>query len=70
MSTESRPIEQIIAAAEKHGLESEPDMEVGDLQQLVRDLWASLTLEQQKSFFNREENLVDWKLFLQMWKNL
>jgi hypothetical protein len=35
-------IETMIEDAERHGRESEPDHEVGDLQALVRVLWAAL----------------------------
>ena len=35
-------LEALLAAAEEHGLESEPDHEVGDLQDLLRACWSRL----------------------------
>ena len=35
-------LEALLAAAEQHGLESEPDHEVGDLQDLLRACWSRL----------------------------
>lgn len=62
-------LERILAAAEKHGLISDPDMEVGDLQQLARDLWKILTPEQQKLFWDRPNNVIDWVAFLELWES-
>jgi hypothetical protein len=39
-------IERIIAAAAEHGRQSEPDHEVGDLQQALRVAWELFTAEQ------------------------
>jgi hypothetical protein len=36
-------IEALIQSAKQHGLDSEPDHEVGDLQQLVRLAWGIMT---------------------------
>ena len=38
-------IELLIEAAREHGEESDPDHEVGDLQDLVRLCWAELSPE-------------------------
>lgn len=35
-------IERVIAGAEAHGTESEPEMEIGDLQMAVRLCWQQL----------------------------
>lgn len=35
--------EQIIKAAEKHGQDSDPDFEVGDLQVALREAWKQMT---------------------------
>ncbi len=59
-------LELIIAAAEKHGQDSDPDMEVGDLQCLVRDLWAMLTPEQ-KAAFPSSGRAIDWSEFINDW---
>jgi hypothetical protein len=42
--------ERIIASAEEHGRRSDPDHEVGDLQDAVRALWAALSPEQRAGF--------------------
>lgn len=50
--TEGRDlVEQILRAAERHGLESEPDHEVGDLQDALREAWDHMTPEQRKAAF-------------------
>lgn len=64
-------LERILAAAEKHGMAGDPDMEVGDLQQLARDLWKILTPDQRKMFVNYSQlgsTTVDWHEFLQQWE--
>jgi len=43
-----RDIEAIIQRAKKHGEESDPDMEVGDLQQVLRFVWGTLTSYQRR----------------------
>jgi hypothetical protein len=40
-------LEDILQAAQAHGEESEPDHEVGDLQDTLRLAWAKLSLEAQ-----------------------
>jgi hypothetical protein len=60
-------LERILTAATKHG-DTDPDMEIGDLQQLARDLWKILTPEQRKAFFDRTENIIDWVNFLEQWE--
>ncbi len=57
-------INQILKACTAHGEKSEPDMEVGDLQQLVKDLWAILTPAQRASFQGR---IIDWDDFVRDW---
>lgn len=39
-------IEIYLAAAARHGLESEPEHEVADLQHLLRTIWSVLTPDQ------------------------
>lgn len=39
-------VEKIIQAAKTHGDESEPDHEVGDLQDALREAWKRMTPEQ------------------------
>lgn len=43
-------IELCIHAAEEHGKDSEPDHEVGDLQDCLRDMWDLLTPTQKAAF--------------------
>jgi hypothetical protein len=47
-------LKRLLDAMEQHGIQSEPDMEVGDLQTLVRDLWALLTTRQKREIQARE----------------
>lgn len=65
-------LERILAAAEKHGMAGDPDMEVGDLQQLARDLWKVLRPEQRKLFVSNSSlpglGVIDWNEFLQQWE--
>lgn len=51
-------IEVILEAARLHGQESEPDMEVGDLQELARALWKILTPKQRQQITS-DETYVD-----------
>jgi len=37
------PLDQILESAERHGQDSDPDHEVGDLQDALRIVWALLT---------------------------
>lgn len=51
--TETSPlldIEFYIKAAEQHGEDSEPDHEVGDLQDFLREAWKIMTPEQRLNF--------------------
>lgn len=54
---------RVLNAAESHGANGEPDMEVGDLQQFARDLWAAMTSKQKTTFAGRE----DWREFIKNW---
>jgi hypothetical protein len=47
-------IEAYIAAAEQHGKDSEPDHEVGDLQDMLRVAWSLMTPAQRVSFINHD----------------
>ncbi len=49
---------QLLAAAEAHGVESEPDHEVGDLQQILFSCWSRLTPAQQREVFRENAELV------------
>ena len=43
-------VEFYIEAAQQHGEDSEPDHEVGDLQDFLRAMWAVLSVEQRRQF--------------------
>lgn len=47
----SELIEQIIDHAKQHGEESEPDMEVGDLQEALRACWELLSPDQHTAVY-------------------
>lgn len=48
-------VEVYIEAAQRHGEDSEPDHEVGDLQDLLRAAWGLLSEEQKMSLFWKDE---------------
>lgn len=48
-------IGRILAAAKRHGEQSEPDHEVGDLQVILRAMWRVLTPEQRDAFMDADE---------------
>ena len=51
-------LDQLLAAAEAHGAESEPDHEVGDLQQMLYSCWKRLTPAQQREVFDEHKDIV------------
>lgn len=53
-------LEAVIDAAARHGAEGDPDHEVGDLQDLARDLWALLSTAQRTRF----AALPRWRTFI------
>jgi hypothetical protein len=60
-------LEKILSAADRHGDSADDsDMQIGDLQELARDLWATLTPDQKKNF---EGRAIDWEEFIQTWKD-
>lgn len=50
-------IETYISAAQQHGEDSEPDHEVGDLQDMLRVVWKLLTPQQKAAFRESEAAL-------------
>lgn len=57
-------LERLIGAARYHGDESEADMEVGDLQEVLRHLWARIPASVRRDFMSSEfviEYLKDWQ---------
>lgn len=50
MGFRSRMLECLMEVAKSHGEDSEPDHEVGDLQDLLRPMWESMTPAQQRSY--------------------
>lgn len=55
MGFRSQMLNVLLAAAKQHGEDSDPDHEVGDLQDLLRPMWAILTPEQQRNFLASDE---------------
>ncbi len=54
-------LDALLTAAATHGRESDPDHEVGDLQDILRTAWAHLTPVQRRAVFAQHEDLVtDW----------
>lgn len=45
----------LIEAAQHHGEDSDPDHEVGDLQDHLRAMWSILTAEQREHFLSRPD---------------
>lgn len=45
-------LEHLISAAQKHGEDSDPDHEVGDLQDLLRSMWGRLSEDQRRDFLH------------------
>lgn len=56
-------IEKVIESAYRHGSESEPDMETGDLQEVVRALWKLMPPLQRKLFVGDPR----WREFIETW---
>lgn len=52
---EEAGIERLIAAAERHGQDSEPDHEVGDLQSLLRRAWELMEPHQRTTLLTSSE---------------
>ena len=50
-------VERFLSSALRHGVDSDPDHEVGDLQEYLRSMWEILTPEQ-KLAFARKESVV------------
>lgn len=54
-------LQRLLDAAEKHGAESEPGMEVGDLQEILRTCWTKMTPPQQRAVYEAHEEIVsEW----------
>lgn len=51
-------VEFYIKAAQQHAYDSEPDHEVGDLQDFLRAMWSLLSAEQRQQFA-RSQSVVD-----------
>lgn len=56
------PLERLIDYAQQHGIDSEPDHEIGDLHELSRAMWALLTTPQKAAiieYFNKQWGIND-----------
>jgi hypothetical protein len=52
-------IENLITAAELHGQESEPDHEVGDLQDVLRTCWRLMSGDQRRMAYEAHMDLLN-----------
>jgi hypothetical protein len=52
--------EDLIKAAKQHGLQSEPEHEVGDLQEMVRASWRLMTNNQREDLLEVFADLKEW----------
>jgi hypothetical protein len=50
--------ERFLRSALRHGVDSDPDHEVGDLQDYLREMWSILTPEQKLAFARKEAVLA------------
>jgi hypothetical protein len=50
---------ELLAAAAEHGLGSEPDHEVGDLQDILSSCWARMTKKAQEAVYAAHKELID-----------
>lgn len=53
------PLERLLEGARQHGLQSEPDHEIGDLQDVLRFCWTLLTPEQRQQVVAEFKERVD-----------
>lgn len=54
-------IEKLILAAQHHGEDSEPDHEVGDLQELLRACWSTMTPKAKRAVFAAcGDDMLEW----------
>lgn len=58
----SKPkLELLIDAAKAHGEQSEPDHEAGDLADILRDCWATMTPKAREAVYKlHEDKVTDW----------
>lgn len=60
MSGKLAGVERLIAAAQKHGAESDPNHEVGDLQDALRACWAHLSARGRAHVFEECAHVLEW----------
>lgn len=63
MASRRHFVGQLIDAARRHGEDSDPEMEVGDLQALVWRFWEALTPEQRATLAGDDvlrDQIRDW----------
>lgn len=53
-------IEDLISAAQEHGLQSEPDHEVGDLQEILRTAWELLPENKRGVLIQEHSDKLGW----------
>jgi hypothetical protein len=54
-------LEALLASARAHGRQSDPDQEVGDLQEILRACWEVMTPPQRAQVFEAHRDLLDWR---------
>lgn len=54
-------VTSILEAAERHGQESEPEMEAGDLGQALQIVWRLLTPQQRQDAYNEIVDTLGWE---------
>ena len=53
-------LEKLLVACQKPGLDSDPEHEAGDLQEILRSCWKRLTPHQQNEVFNEHRDKLEW----------
>jgi hypothetical protein len=56
----TEPLDQLLAAAAAHGRISEPDHEVGDLQDFLRSCWRRLPADSQRAVYEEHVDVLAW----------
>jgi hypothetical protein len=52
-------VETLIAAAKQHGMQSEPDHEIGDLVDIARFMWSQLALVSKNLTMSHFKDLIE-----------
>lgn len=55
-----KDLEELLEAAKQHGLQSEPDHEVGDLRDILHYAWAQMDGEGQLAVLTAFQDMKQW----------